>query len=63
VASWVPDVPTGPLANRRVPGGQRTDTLLVTDFVRDARGTEPTPRERELLQDALAAERLVERVR
>jgi exonuclease SbcD len=63
VAAWVPDVPSGPLNNRRMPVGQRTDTLLVTDFVTDARGTEPNPRERTLLQDAIAAERLVERVR
>jgi len=63
VAAWVPDVPSGPLANRRAPIGHRADALLVTDFVKDARGTEPTVRERELLQDALAAERLVERVR
>jgi exonuclease SbcD len=63
VAAWVPDVPSGPLTNRRMPVGHRTDTLLVTDFVTDARGTEPNPRERTLLQDAIAAERLVERVR
>jgi exonuclease SbcD len=63
VASWVPDVPAGPLPDRRTPLGHRTDTLLLTDFVTDARGTEPTPGERVLLQDALAADRLVERVR
>jgi exonuclease SbcD len=63
VAAWVPDVPSGPLANRRASIGHRSDTLLVTEFVRDARGTEPTTRENELLQDALAAERSVERVR
>jgi exonuclease SbcD len=63
VATWVPDTPSGTLSNRRVPTGRRTDTVLVTDFVRSARGTEPTARERMLLQDAIAAERLVERVR
>ncbi|MEP6560561.1 MAG: exonuclease SbcCD subunit D [Nakamurella sp.] len=63
VAAWVPDVPTGQTTNRRAPIGQRSDSLLLTDFVRDARGTEPTQRESDWLQDSLAAERLIERAR
>jgi exonuclease SbcD len=63
VAAWVPDVLTGPPANRRQPLRPRTDRLLLSDFVRDARGTEPTSTERGLLDQALAAERLIERVR
>ncbi|MET0862711.1 MAG: hypothetical protein ABWZ98_00105, partial [Nakamurella sp.] len=63
VASWSPDVSTGRQASRRTSIGHRSDSLLLTDFVTDARGVGPTPRERVLLQDALAAQRLVERVR
>lgn len=64
VAQWVPDAATGPSAGvRRTVIGHRVDGLLLADFVRDARGSEPGPRERELLLAALAAERLVERVR
>ena len=50
-------------ASRRAPTGHRTDGSLLTDFVTDARGSEPTPGERALLQEALAAERLLERAR
>ena len=64
VAQWVPGGVTGPSAGvRRTVTGHRADGLLLADFVRDARGSEPGPRERELLLAAVAAERLCERVR
>ena len=39
------------------------DGQLLIDFVRDVRGTEAGPGERVLLQQAVVADRLVERVR
>jgi exonuclease SbcD len=70
VSQWVPDVPGDPAALGRspVPGsgarsGRDDDEVLLVDFVRDVRGTGPGPAERELLREALVADRLVERVR
>ncbi len=64
VTQWLPE-PTGGSADstRRPPTGHRADAVLVTDFVTTARGSAPFDGERLLLQRALAAERLVERVR
>ncbi|MGS0686719.1 exonuclease SbcCD subunit D [Nakamurella sp. GG22] len=64
VTQWLPE-PTGGSADgtRRPPTGHRADAVLVTDFVTTARGSAPSGGERLLLQQALAAERLVERAR
>ena len=64
VAQWVPDAGAGSSAGKpRAATGHRTDGSLLAAFVTDARGSEPTPSERSLLQEALAAERLLERAR
>ncbi len=63
VAQWEPGRGEGlGMPNRPAPG-VRSDGVLLTDFVTAARGTEPTPGERDLLAQSLVAERLVERVR
>ena len=64
IAQWVPDAAAGSAAGGpRAWSGHRTDSSVLTAFVRDVRGTEPTPGERTLLQEALAADRLLERAR
>jgi hypothetical protein len=64
VAQWVPQTRDDLACGARRPvTGHRADGLLVIDFVTDARGSAPSPRERTMLHDALAADRLVERVR
>jgi len=64
VAQWVPDQARDALAPKcRATIGHRDDGVLLTDFVRAARGSEPAPSERALLDQALVAERLIERVR
>ncbi len=64
VAQWLPDTATGSTGGRpRATTTHRTDGSLLVDFVTDARGTEPTPGEHALLNEALAAERLLERAR
>ena len=64
VASWLPDRTVGAAGTRPRPAsGHRSDDTLLADFVIDVRGTDPTPGERALLRQALAADRLVERAR
>jgi exonuclease SbcD len=64
VTQWLPEPTAGSADNARRPSsGHRPDGLLLTDFVTTARGAAPTSGERLLLQRALAAERLAERVR
>ena len=64
VAQWVPEVlRAAPVEGGRPVAGHRADGLLLIDFVTDVRGNAPTAAERALLERALAAERLVERVR
>jgi exonuclease SbcD len=64
VTQWMPEVGAGSSpARRRAAVGHLDDGRLLIDFVRDARGTDPAPGERALLDRALVADRLVERVR
>ena len=64
VTQWVPDAATGSAAGQvRAAIGHRADDSLLFDFVTDVRGSAPTPGERALLQEALAADRLLERAR
>lgn len=63
VAQWVPDLTPASATPRHRPGCHRTDGALLADFVTEARGSVPQPREHALLQQALAADRLVERIR
>jgi len=64
VTQWVPESGAGSSrAGRRAPVGHLEDGQLLIDFVRDVRGTEAGPGERVLLQQAVVADRLVERVR
>jgi exonuclease SbcD len=64
VTQWMPGNGAGlSPTRRRAPVGQLDDGRLLTDFVRDARGTDPAPGEQALLHRALVADRLVERVR
>jgi hypothetical protein len=64
VTQWVPENGgNSSVGRRRATPGHLEDGQLLTDFVRDARGTEAGPGERVLLQQSLVADRLVERVR
>ena len=64
VTQWMPENGAGASpTRRRAPAGHLDDGRLLTDFVRDARGTDPAPGEQALLHRALVADRLVERVR
>jgi exonuclease SbcD len=64
VTQWVPATGAGSSGtHRRTTAGQPDDGQLLTDFVRDARGSDPGPGEQVLLHRALVADRLVERVR
>ncbi len=62
VAQWSPDEVTGRGMTRRSVTGLRADGVLLTDFVLDVRGSEPTAPERVLLEQSLIAEP-AERVR
>jgi len=64
VTQWAPETGAHSAgARRRATVGHLADDQLLTDFVRDVRGSEPVPSERVLLQQSLVADRLVERVR
>lgn len=64
VAAWVPIGGSGSTGTQRPAGvAHRADATLLTDFVTDARGSAPTPTEHTLIDQALAADRLLERVR
>jgi exonuclease SbcD len=64
VTQWVPETAAGAGSTHRPTAlGHPHDGQLLTDFVRDVRGTDPAPGEQLLLQHALVADRLVERVR
>ena len=64
VTQWVPETGAGSSrAGCRAPVGHLQDGQLLIDFVRDVRGTEAGPGERVLLEQAVVADRLVERVR